>query len=46
MYNEFTWLRKQNHSPEQGQAFILIGEGEYHETVNITRSGPLTLLVR
>ncbi|EJC97869.1 uncharacterized protein FOMMEDRAFT_137258 [Fomitiporia mediterranea MF3/22] len=30
--------------PEEGQATILIGAGEYHETVNITRSGPLTLL--
>ncbi|KAL5524410.1 hypothetical protein ACEPAF_9550 [Sanghuangporus sanghuang] len=30
--------------PDQGRAFILVGEGEYHETVNITRSGPLTLL--
>jgi hypothetical protein len=25
-------------------ATILIGAGEYHETVNITRRGPLTLL--
>ncbi|KAI5116487.1 hypothetical protein M0805_009056 [Coniferiporia weirii] len=30
--------------PEKGQAVILIGEGEYHETVNVTRSGPLILL--
>ncbi|KAH8114386.1 pectin lyase fold/virulence factor [Phellopilus nigrolimitatus] len=30
--------------PEEGQAVILIGEGEYHETLNVTRSGPLTLL--
>jgi hypothetical protein len=26
-------------------ATILIGAGEYHETVNVTRSSPLTLLV-
>ena len=25
---------------------MLIGAGEYHETVNITRAAPLTLLVR
>ena len=31
--------------PDEGQAYILIGEGEYHELVNVTRSGPLTLLV-
>ncbi|RDB16013.1 putative pectinesterase/pectinesterase inhibitor 7 [Hypsizygus marmoreus] len=30
--------------PEIGHATILIGEGEYHETVNVTRSGALTLL--
>ncbi|KAF9236453.1 carbohydrate esterase family 8 protein [Melanogaster broomeanus] len=30
--------------PEAGNATILIGEGEYLETVNVTRSGPLTLL--
>ncbi|TFK93312.1 carbohydrate esterase family 8 protein [Polyporus arcularius HHB13444] len=30
--------------PEHGAATILIGAGEYHETVNVTRSGPLTLL--
>ncbi|KAH9850232.1 carbohydrate esterase family 8 protein [Lenzites betulinus] len=30
--------------PEWGPATILIGGGEYHETLNITRSGPLTLL--
>ncbi|KAJ3552755.1 hypothetical protein NM688_g3987 [Phlebia brevispora] len=30
--------------PEDRNAVILIGEGEYHETVNITRKGPLTLL--
>jgi len=29
----------------EGDATVLIGAGEYHETVNITRSGPLTLLV-
>ena len=32
--------------PEHGDALILIGEGEYQEVVNITRSGPVTLLVR
>ena len=31
--------------PDEGQAYILIGEGEYHELVNVTRPGPLTLLV-
>jgi hypothetical protein len=31
--------------PETGNAFILIGAGDYHETVNVTRTGPLTLLV-
>ncbi|KIP04249.1 carbohydrate esterase family 8 protein [Phlebiopsis gigantea 11061_1 CR5-6] len=30
--------------PEDGPATILIGEGEYHETVNVTRRGPLTFL--
>lgn len=31
---------------EEGKAAtILIGEGEYHETVNVTRKAPLTLLV-
>jgi len=30
--------------PEHGQATILIGKGEYHETLNVTRSDPLTLL--
>ncbi|KAF5336302.1 hypothetical protein D9758_014482 [Tetrapyrgos nigripes] len=30
--------------PNEGEAIILIAEGEYHETVNVTRSGPLTLL--
>ncbi|KAF9236455.1 carbohydrate esterase family 8 protein [Melanogaster broomeanus] len=30
--------------PETGNATILIGEGEYLETVNVTRTGPLTLL--
>jgi hypothetical protein len=31
--------------PLDGPAVILIGEGEYHETINITRKGPVTLLV-
>ena len=31
--------------PKNGQAIILIGKGVYHETINITRSAPLTLLV-
>ena len=37
----------QNHtlSNEMERATILIAEGEYHETVNVTRKGPLTLLV-
>lgn len=30
--------------PHVGSAVILIGEGEYHETVNVTRQGPLTFL--
>ncbi|KIJ62685.1 carbohydrate esterase family 8 protein [Hydnomerulius pinastri MD-312] len=30
--------------PETGDAVILIGEGEYFEMVNVTRSAPLTLL--
>ncbi|KAI0696166.1 pectin lyase-like protein [Cytidiella melzeri] len=30
--------------PEEGNAVILIGQGEYHETVNITRQAPVTLL--
>ncbi|KAG6879824.1 hypothetical protein C0992_011107 [Termitomyces sp. T32_za158] len=30
--------------PVSGSATILIGEGEYHETINVTRSAPLTLL--
>ncbi|KAG7088759.1 hypothetical protein E1B28_012725 [Marasmius oreades] len=30
--------------PAEGAATILIGEGEYHENVNITRSAPITLL--
>ncbi|KAI0308652.1 hypothetical protein OF83DRAFT_198725 [Amylostereum chailletii] len=30
---------------EQDSAIILIGAGEYHETVNVTRVGALTLLV-
>ncbi|TFY77245.1 hypothetical protein EWM64_g6765, partial [Hericium alpestre] len=29
---------------DDGSATILIGAGEYHETVNVTRRGPLTLL--
>ena len=33
-------------SDEKKPATILIAEGEYHETVKITRQGPLTLLVR
>ena len=32
--------------PEDGAATILIGAGDYHETVNVTRPGPVTLLVR
>ena len=32
-------------SPEKNSAIILVGEGEYHETLNITRRAPLTLLV-
>ena len=32
--------------PQHGAATILIGAGEYHETVNVTRSDPVTLLVR
>lgn len=32
--------------PHTGSAVILVGEGEYHETVNITREAPITLLVR
>lgn len=31
-------------SPNTGSATILIGAGEYHETINVTRTGPLTLL--
>ncbi len=31
--------------PDRGDAVILVGEGEYHETINVTRKGPLTLLV-
>jgi pectin methylesterase-like acyl-CoA thioesterase len=31
-------------SPEGHAAHILVGAGEYHETVNVTRSAPLTLL--
>lgn len=31
-------------SPEGKAAHILIGAGDYHETVNITRKAPLTLL--
>ncbi|KAF8524973.1 pectin lyase-like protein [Gautieria morchelliformis] len=30
--------------PETGSATILVGAGDYHETVNVTRTGPLTLL--
>ncbi|KAJ8496935.1 hypothetical protein ONZ51_g829 [Trametes cubensis] len=30
--------------PPQGHATILIGVGDYHETVNVTRKGPITLL--
>ncbi|ESK95694.1 carbohydrate esterase family 8 protein [Moniliophthora roreri MCA 2997] len=30
--------------PDEGEAIILITEGQYQETVNVTRSGPLTLL--
>ncbi|KAF8158502.1 pectin lyase-like protein [Crassisporium funariophilum] len=30
--------------PDAGSATILISAGEYHETVNVTRKGPLTLL--
>ncbi|KAG6860417.1 hypothetical protein C0995_011411 [Termitomyces sp. Mi166 len=30
--------------PATGCATILIGEGEYHETINIARTAPLTLL--
>ncbi|KAG6909252.1 hypothetical protein DXG01_001434 [Tephrocybe rancida] len=30
--------------PPTGRAAILIAEGEYQETVNVTRTGPLTLL--
>ncbi|KAF7299447.1 Carbohydrate esterase family 8 protein [Mycena indigotica] len=30
--------------PGEGAATILIGAGSYHETVNISRNGPLTLL--
>jgi len=30
--------------PELGDTTILIGQGQYHETVNVTRQGPLTLL--
>ncbi|KAF5315294.1 hypothetical protein D9619_007383 [Psilocybe cf. subviscida] len=30
--------------PEDGPATILIAAGEYHETVNVTRKGPLTFL--
>lgn len=35
-------LRKR---PETRYAIILVGAGDYHETVNVTRTGPLTLLV-
>ncbi|KAI0642991.1 pectin lyase-like protein [Trametes meyenii] len=30
--------------PEHGPATILINAGEYHETINISRKGPVTLL--
>ncbi|KAJ7637533.1 pectin lyase-like protein [Mycena polygramma] len=30
--------------PETGAVTILIGEGSYEETINVTRTGPLTLL--
>ncbi|KAJ6511886.1 pectin lyase-like protein [Mycena vitilis] len=30
--------------PDTGAATILIGEGSYEETINVTRTGPLTLL--
>ncbi|KAI0770383.1 pectin lyase-like protein [Fomes fomentarius] len=30
--------------PERGAATILIGAGDYHETVNVTRADPVTLL--
>ncbi|KAF7332541.1 Carbohydrate esterase family 8 protein [Mycena kentingensis (nom. inval.)] len=30
--------------PDKGSAIILIAAGSYHEAVNVTRSGPLTLL--
>ncbi|KAL0576318.1 hypothetical protein V5O48_005667 [Marasmius crinis-equi] len=30
--------------PDEGEAVILIAEGVYHENVNVTRTGPLTLL--
>jgi len=33
-------------SDEIEPATILIAEGEYHESINVTRKGPLTLLVR
>ena len=32
--------------PDSGAATILIGRGEYHEVVNVSRKAPLTLLVR
>ena len=32
--------------PPTGDATILVGEGEYHETINVTRMDPITLLVR
>ena len=31
--------------PDTGNATILVGEGEYHDTINVTRSSPLILLV-
>ncbi|KAJ8691848.1 hypothetical protein PTI98_011374 [Pleurotus ostreatus] len=30
--------------PDSGSFVILVGAGEYHETINITRRGPLTLV--
>ena len=33
------------HRPQTGDAIILIGEGQYFETVNVSRAAPLILLV-
>jgi len=30
--------------PDLGPSTILIGQGQYHDTINVTRKGPLTLL--